>query len=168
MSTRFTTAAIALVALLAALLIMRPQSATPVATPEKPSKRLEPPAPAPSNVVVLPIAADAVRLNAPEGSCRTDLDFLDLVISQYRRHLDGNPVGSNAGISAALRGDNPKGIAFLPAEGKFLDSSGHLVDRWGTPYFFHAISRQRMDIVSAGPDREFWTNDDLTSHPAGR
>ena len=170
MSTRFITAAIALAALLAALLMMRPQSATPVPgdTPEEPSKRPEPTAPAPSSVVLLPIAADAVRLNAAEGNGREDLGFLELVISQYCRHLDGNPVGNNAQISEALRGDNPKGIALLPAEGKFLDSSGLLVDRWGTPYFFHAISRQRMDIVSAGPDREFWTNDDLTSHPAGR
>lgn len=165
MSRRFIIIAIAVAALMAGLLMTRPSSGTRVDASSEPSKLLERPAPPASKVVLLPIAAEAVRLNVPDGNCRTDLDFLNLVISQYGRYLDGNPVGSNAEISAALRGDNPKGIALLPSEGKFMDSSGQLVDRWGTPYFFHAIARQRMDIVSAGPDREFWTNDDVTSHP---
>ena len=165
MSKRYITVVIALAVLMAVLLMTRPSSGTRSDTLVEPSKLLERPAPPASKVVLLPIAAEAARLNVPEGNCRTDLEFLNLVISQYGRYLDGNPVGSNAEISAALRGDNPKGIALLPAEGKFIDSSGQLVDRWGTPYFFHAIARQRMDIVSAGPDREFWTNDDVTSRP---
>jgi len=152
-------------ALLAVLLVTRPRSGTSSNASMGPLKLMERAAPPASDVVILPIAAEAARLNGPEGNCRTDLEFLHLVISHYGRQLDGNPVGSNAEISAALRGDNPKRIALLPAEGKFMDSSGRLVDRWGTPYFFHAIARQRMDIVSAGPDREFWTKDDVTSIP---
>jgi len=165
MSRRYIIIAIALAALMALLLMTRPSSGTRVDASKEPSKPAERPAPAVSNVVMLPIAAEAARLNGAEGNCLADLDFLNLVISQYGRYLDGNPVGSNAEISAALRGDNQKGIALLPSEGKFMNSSGQLVDRWGTPYFFHAIARQRMDIVSAGPDREFWTKDDVTSHP---
>jgi len=151
--------------LLAVLLMTRPRSETSRNASIGPLKLMESTAPPASDKVLLPIAADAARLNSPEGNCRTDLEFLHLVISQYGRHLDGNPVGTNAEISAALRGDNPKRIALLPPEGKFMNSSGQLVDRWGTPYFFHAIARQRMDIVSAGPDREFWTNDDVSSLP---
>jgi hypothetical protein len=166
MSRRYITVATSLAALMTVILMTRRPTVTRTSdTSKEPLKQMERPAPPVSDVVLLPIAAEAVRLNVPEGNCRTDLEFLNLVISQYGRYLDGNPVGSNAEISAALRGDNPKGIALLPAEGKFMDSSGQLVDRWGTPYFFHAIARQRMDIVSAGPDREFWTNDDVASHP---
>ena len=166
MSKRNVITALVWTALLAVLLVTRPNSGTSrnasIGLPLKLMERAASPA---SEVVPLPIAAEAARLNAPGGDCRTDIEFIHLVISQYSRHLDGNPVGTNAEVSAALRGDNPKRIALLPPEGKFMDSSGKLVDRWGTPYFFHAIARQRMDIVSAGPDREFWTNDDVSSLP---
>ena len=40
---------------------------------------------------------------------------------------------------------------------------GELVDRWGTPYFFHSVSAEKMEIVSAGPDKELWTDDDVVS-----
>jgi hypothetical protein len=36
-----------------------------------------------------------------------------------------------------------------------------LIDRWGTPYFFHALSGEHMEIHSAGPDRQFHSADDL-------
>jgi hypothetical protein len=168
MSRRNVITALVWATFLTLLLVTRPSSGARSKPAKEPSKLMERDTSPASDLVLLPIAADAARLNGPEGSCRTDLDFLDLVISQYSRHLDGNPVGTNAEISAALRGDNPKSIALLPAKGKFLDSSGRLVDRWGTPYFFHAVARQQMDIVSAGPDREFWTNDDVTTDPPRR
>jgi len=53
-----------------------------------------------------------------------------------------------------------KHLACLPADGAFLDAAGHLIDRWGPPYFFHALSGSEMEILSAGPDREFHTADD--------
>ena len=165
MSRRNVITALVWTALLTVLVVTRPPSGTNSGTSRGPSKLMQRAASPESNVTLLSISAEAARLNAPEGNCRTDLDFLELAISQYGRYLDGNPVGTNAEISAALRGDNPKRIALLPAEGKFMDSSGQLVDRWGTPYFFHAVSRKRMDIISAGPDREFWTSDDVPSLP---
>jgi hypothetical protein len=35
------------------------------------------------------------------------------------------------------------------------------VDRWQTPLFFHVSERSRIDLRSAGPDRQMWTEDDL-------
>jgi hypothetical protein len=35
-----------------------------------------------------------------------------------------------------------------------------MCDRWGTPYFFHQVSKTEMEIRSAGPDRRMWTGDD--------
>lgn len=118
-----------------------------------------------SKVVTLPIAREAEALNTPGRSATEDMAVLDLLLSRYRRHHEGNPVGSNEEITAALLGRNPPGIAYLPAEGSFLDARGHLIDRWGTPYFFHALSRDRMEIRSAGPDGMYWTPDDLVHQP---
>lgn len=38
---------------------------------------------------------------------------------------------------------------------------GKAQDRWGTPWRFHALSGQHMEVLSAGPDRSFGTDDDL-------
>jgi len=119
------------------------------------------PAASPAPITRLPVAAQAARLNADEQSPEDDLDTVELLLSQYRRHLGGNPVGDNVDITASLLGRNPKSLAYLPESGAFLDRDGHLIDRWGTPYFFHAVSGIRLEIRSAGPDRELWTDDDL-------
>ena len=44
-------------------------------------------------------------------------------------------------------------------------TTGELLDRYGTPYFFHAESGTRMTITSAGPDKKIHTPDDETFVP---
>ena len=95
-------------------------------------------------------------------SPRTVLQNLSHVIRAYGSQFGGNPVGSNAEITRALAGRNPKHINFLnPDAGLRVDSTGKLVDPWGTPYFFHQLSGTQMEVHSAGPDRVMWTREDL-------
>jgi hypothetical protein len=112
---------------------------------------------------VHPISETAASLGSAETSPSDDISTLSLMISQYGKIHGGNPVGENDEITSALMGKNPKRLAFLPQEGSFLDGSGHLIDRWGTPYFFHALSGSKMEIISPGPDRILHTADDITS-----
>jgi len=35
------------------------------------------------------------------------------------------------------------------------------VDKWGTPFQFHLQTTDKVGIISAGPDKELWTQDDL-------
>lgn len=80
----------------------------------------------------------------------------------YSARFGGNPVGTSQEISRALSGANPGGISFLQSEdGLVLNEQGELVDNWGTPFFFHQLSRTEIEIHSAGPDRKMWTSDDL-------
>ncbi len=72
-----------------------------------------------------------------------------------------NPVGSNAEIMRAIMGGNSAGASLGPPPGQSLNADGELTDRWGTPYFFHQLSRNSMEIRSAGPDQRLWTADDL-------
>src|SRR4030095_15863592 len=91
---------------------------------------------------------------------RTQIEEVQVMLREYRTALGGNPVGTNAAIMRAIGGDNRKQLRIgLPA-GQRLNDQGELVDRWGTPYFFHQVSRDRMEIRSAGPDRVMWTADD--------
>jgi hypothetical protein len=70
-------------------------------------------------------------------------------------------VGANEEFAAALRGRNRTQLRFLPDTHQAFNAQGQLVDRWKSPLFFHAVSHGRVDIRSAGPDRQMWTGDDL-------
>lgn len=78
------------------------------------------------------------------------------------------PLGANEEIGAALRGKNKAALRALPDGHRVFNAQGQLVDRWGTPLYFHAESRDRLDIRSAGPDRQMWTADDLHRQADGR
>ena len=92
----------------------------------------------------------------------TVLENMRSVVRQYSERFGGNPVGSNPEIAEALNGKNPRQVVFLNSDdGLRLNERGQLIDNWGTPFFFHQLSRTEMEIRSAGPDRRMWTADDL-------
>lgn len=106
------------------------------------------------------------RLNAPGQDIDADLKLLVELFFHYQiavKDPSGNPVGDHAEIVRALQGRNRARLAFLPAQHPALNEAGELVDRWGTPFFFHAVSGTRMEIRSAGPDRRMWTDDDAVN-----
>jgi hypothetical protein len=92
----------------------------------------------------------------------TLLETVRNAVIQYGSVFGGNPVGTNPEITKALNGGNPKQVNFIkPEAGMRINGNGELVDSWGTPFFFHQLSRAQMEIRSAGPDRQMWTADDL-------
>lgn len=94
---------------------------------------------------------------------RGDLEVLDRILADYRLVYRENPVGTeNAEIVAQLLGDNPKQVVFLDPELPALNDRGELLDRWGTPFRFHPLRADLMDVISLGPDRTPWTGDDLS------
>ena len=93
----------------------------------------------------------------------TVLDKARVMIHNYRAAFGENPVGSNPEITAALMGKNPKQINFVADSGLRVNDKGEMVDAYGTPFFFHQISGQEMEIRSAGQDKIMWTFDDLVT-----
>jgi hypothetical protein len=89
------------------------------------------------------------------------VDNVHFAIRDFRNSLGGNPEGTNAEITKALMGNNAKQVKMDLPEGSSLSPAGELCDPWGTPYFFHQLSAQKMEIRSAGPDRQMWTGDDI-------
>ena len=110
-----------------------------------------------------PAAAALARYAAPDTDPRDDLRAVASVLDTFRLLAKGDalPLGSNEEISAALRGETRAKLALLPREHPAFDKRGRLVDRWGTPLFFHAQSAKKIEIRSAGPDREMGTADDI-------
>lgn len=118
----------------------------------------------PSTAGTSPIAEN---LNAPTGTIRRDLEILHEVFAAWQTNFphEGNPVGENAEIAAALTGKNKFSFAFIAPGHRALNANGELCDRWGTPFFFHALSGAQMEIRSAGPDKKLYTPDDVLSLP---
>ena len=125
------------------------------------SKIIPKPEPFPKEITLLPIAEESLKLNRADTSPQDDLELLEVLLEGYRRALKENPSGENAEIVAALMGRNPRGVAVLPTNHPALGADGQLLDRWGTPYFFHSVNSQTKEIISAGPDKKLWTPDDI-------
>jgi hypothetical protein len=109
----------------------------------------------------------ARSLNSPTGSIRRDLEILQAVFEAWQTNFphQGNPVGDNAEITAALTGSNSVRFGFIPPDHQAVNSRGELCDRWGTPFRFHQLSGTQMEIRSAGPDLKFGTTDDVDVVP---
>lgn len=103
----------------------------------------------------------ADHLNDPARTAADDLAAVAEIFANYLEHFRELPVGTNAEITAALAGDNIHGHAPLPADSPAISPAGELLDRWGTPYFFHQLARDQVEIRSAGPDRRHFTADDI-------
>jgi hypothetical protein len=96
------------------------------------------------------------------------VDTLHTLLRQYLRRLgpkQGLPIGDDSDLAKVLKGQNPMKYASLPADHPALALSGRLCDRWGTPYFVHAVGVSDFEIRSAGPDRKMFTADDLVADP---
>jgi hypothetical protein len=125
-----------------------------------------PPGPPPGEAIVDNPSELAVGLNAPTQDVKADLRQINDIFMHYRSAIHGdNPIGDNEDITAVLTGRNPLGFAFIPKDCPAINGNGELCDRWGTPYFFHQLSAQEMEIRSAGPDRKMWTDDDVLLTP---
>lgn len=109
----------------------------------------------------------AAALNAPGSNIQADLDALRQILEAWRTNFPrtGNPVGENNEIAAALSGANPLEIVLIPKTHRAFNARGELCDRWGTPFRFHQLSGQKMELTSAGPDRKFGTADDAMWSP---
>jgi hypothetical protein len=108
----------------------------------------------------------ADELASPAGNVHADLAAINAIFEAYRSSVHGmDPVGENREITAVLTGHNKLGFAFIPTDCPALNAKGELCDRWGTPYFFHQIAGDRMEVRSAGPDHKLWTDDDVVFSP---
>ena len=118
----------------------------------------------------LPGAEILKNYASPSTRPEDDLQAMAHVFSNLRLLVKGDApfrMGANEEFAAALMGENAAKEVFLRAPHACLNEKGQLVDRWGTPLFFHVRDRDRIDIRSAGPDREMWTMDDLQRQHEG-
>jgi len=136
----------------------RASTSSPAAAPAPDSTK-----PQPATVGATRPAPPAVNTHPPANltATREVLEHVQFTIRDFRLSVGENPVGDNAEITRALLGDNRKQARFGIPDGSTVNAAGELCDPWGTPYFFHALARDHMEIRSAGPDQKMWTADDI-------
>ena len=113
------------------------------------------------------ILHDYANTNLP---AQNDLTLMSRLMDNSQLLLKSaanRPLSANEDWADFLRGKNSAHERFLPDQHIALNSKGQLVDRWGTPLFFHALGGGRFDIRSAGPDRKLWTDDDIHRNSNG-
>ena len=69
----------------------------------------------------------------------------------------------NTRLQKILSGDNPRKIAFLLLKPTDLNSTGEMIDSWGTPFRITYGPESTVHVISAGPDKIFGTTDDITN-----
>lgn len=139
----------------------KPVPTTSSVMPGMPMVRATPVPPGlPPEVAPLRVPGAVVRSEwQMEG--KAELSKIQTMLRDYRTRMGENPVGTNAEIMKSVMGGNSAGARLGPPEGQQINEQGELVDQWGTPYFFHQLSKDSTEVRSAGPDRRMWTADDL-------
>ena len=108
-------------------------------------------------------------LHSVRTTALQDVRIVEGIVRNLRESLTSTqspPLGFNEEITRALSGRNPLEIAFVPSNHPAINARGLLCDRWGTPYHFHPVAHDRIDVRSAGPDRKLFTTDDVVSADA--
>lgn len=118
-------------------------------------QRIEAPPPPP---VQIPSGYGLANASAPATQ---EAEAIALNLRNYGQRFGGNPIGTNAEIVKTLNGGNTLGVRYLPQDHLRLNDQGELLDHYGMPYFFHALSATEMEIRSAGADKTLWTGDDI-------
>ncbi len=113
------------------------------------------------------ILHDYAKPNLPPENDLTLMAHLMDNFTLLVKSIAGRPMSANEDWATALRGQNPARERFLPDHHVALGADGKLVDRWGTPLFFHALGGGRFEIRSAGADGKLWTADDIHRNADG-
>lgn len=126
----------------------------------------------PAVVVTKPTAGEMLLQGYGDGNSPPieDLRKIHRVLGGYFSVIKDPfrfPIGGNADLAAALRGENPNREIFIPGNHPVFSREGLLVDRWNTPLIVHPEGWRQIELRSAGEDRVPYTSDDLVILPTG-
>jgi hypothetical protein len=159
-----------LLAILSLLVLLRPRPSAAHKSGPVPVVHLEGSATPDLGPATLPIADPSAyaELNSDKTTALQDVRIVEgLVQNMLQSFKTSNvpPLGLNEEITRALTGRNPLELAFLPSTHPAINARGLLCDRWGTPFHFHPVANDRIDVRSAGPDKKLFTADDVSTAP---
>ncbi len=131
--------------------------------------RPSPPTPSSSTKVNPPPAEQTISTSlethaTAQSTPLQDLQNVQELVTRFslkNRHLNTLYYSQNADFCEHLMKSAFPIPTDHPSLGKDAEGRTILLDRWGTPYLFHPLSHKLMQMRSAGPDRQPYTQDDL-------
>ena len=117
-------------------------------------------------VKLLPIALLVYSFRSGTASAQDAVDRVKNWAAAAMATIDLNGIGSALEAEYALSGRYPASLEPFIRQTLKSATSDLTRDRWGRPYRFH-VEGTRFEIVSAGPDGEFGTADDLVERGVG-
>ena len=118
--------------------------------------------PDPATLQRVPSHPMAVSFGKSPDLAAAEPSTLLQILQFYRQEFGTFPTGEdNANIMYALMGNNPSGLPIFPTNHPRIAEDGSLRDAWGTPFFFHMISSQHIEVRSLGSDGVIFTEDDI-------
>ena len=110
----------------------------------------------------MPLEAEVLEdLQMPEARALEALHELLHICAYNGNHGQLVTGFTNVEVTNGLLGNNAKKRAFLSSQHPRINPYGELVDKWETPYEFHFLGARKVEIFSAGPDQELYTDDDV-------
>ena len=94
------------------------------------------------------------QVNARTAKFNEDVENLFIGLQKYKEVVGSYPLGSNAEIAKALKGQNSKNVIILVGRKNELNEKGEIVDPWGVPLRIYFADTGVL-IRSAGPNRRF-------------
>ncbi|MGC4070927.1 MAG: hypothetical protein QM760_00080 [Nibricoccus sp.] len=157
-----------LLSIAAVLVLLRPRKSMARKRGSAPVVQLEGSAAPDLGPASLPIADPSAyaELNSDKTTALQDVRIVEGLVQNMQQSFKTTvipPLGFNEEITRALTGRNPLELAFIPSNHPAINARGLLCDRWGTPFHFHPMANDRIDVRSAGPDKKLFTSDDVVS-----
>lgn len=94
------------------------------------------------------------QVNARTAQFNEDVENLFIGLQKFKETVGAYPLGSNAEVAKALKGNNSKNVIILVGRKNELNEKGEIVDPWGTPLRIY-FSDAGVLIRSAGANRRF-------------
>ena len=108
----------------------------------------------------------SMNYGSDETTVEEDLEILEGIFNHVTILIKDFPtlfLADNRDFTRLLIGNNRQKFAWIHPGHSGVSDEGELLDRWGTPLFFHRESAMGTVIRSAGVDRQMWTADDVLS-----
>lgn len=99
-------------------------------------------------------AWSTMQVKARTEKFNEDVENLFIGLQKFKETVGSYPMGGNAEIAKALKGNNAKNVIILVGRKNELNEKGEIVDPWGTPLRIY-FSDSGVLIRSAGPNRRF-------------
>ncbi len=94
---------------------------------------------------------------------RSNANSLWVAVTSYNNEYGQFPPLTNAVLLRLLCGENPKKIVFFAVNERDLNKSGEFLDPWGTPYRILLEKDNVIVVRSAGKNRAWGDQDDLST-----